>query len=91
MNSIRTHADLQDVLSLDRAVLYKHSTRCELSISARRHVEQFADNFPVAQVFLVDVLRDRSLSDEVEELLGVRHESPQAILLEGGKAVRHAS
>ncbi|MFQ5530825.1 MAG: bacillithiol system redox-active protein YtxJ [Gemmatimonadota bacterium] len=91
MRTIQAPDDLQDALSANRAILFKHSTRCELSSSARIHVEKFAENFPAADIFVVDVIRDRRLSNEVESRLGVRHESPQAILVCGGKAIHQAS
>lgn len=78
-------------MTADRAILFKHSTRCELSASAWLHIERFEENFPAAPVFIVDVIRHRSVSDEAESRLQVRHESPQAILVEDGQAVQQAS
>ena len=37
------------------------------------------------------VREDRALSLAVAERTGVRHESPQAILLDGGRPIWHAS
>lgn len=37
------------------------------------------------------VIEDRPVSNEIAARLGVKHESPQAILVRGGKAVWHAS
>jgi bacillithiol system protein YtxJ len=39
----------------------------------------------------VDVRRDRAVSRAIEAQTGVRHESPQAIVLRHGKAVWDAS
>ena len=44
-----------------------------------------------AKVFVINVVEHRSLSGEAESRLGVRHETPQVILLENGQAVRDAS
>lgn len=40
---------------------------------------------------VVKVIEDRPVSNEIAARLGVKHESPQAILVRSGKAVWHAS
>lgn len=91
MMRLRTLDELDDALDGPRAIYYKHSPVCGLSLLARRQVARFRDNFPDSTVYLVDVVADRPLSDRLERHLGVRHESPQAILVERGRAVTHAS
>jgi bacillithiol system protein YtxJ len=91
MQTIEATEDLAIMLASERAILFKHSTRCNLSASARRHVEQFVESYPTANVFVINVVEHRSLSGEAESRLGVRHETPQVILLENGQAVRDAS
>jgi bacillithiol system protein YtxJ len=39
----------------------------------------------------VVVQHSRSVSNAIAERTGIRHESPQAILLKGGEVVYHAS
>jgi len=91
MQTIEAIEDLSTMLAGERAILFKHSSRCELSAWARRHVEKFVATCPSANVFVINVIENRSMSSEVENLLGVRHETPQVILVEGGQAVRQAS
>lgn len=91
MKPIPDPETLEAALGRERAILYKHSTRCGLSTLARRQIEEFTEEFPGAEVFLVDVIADRDISDGIERRLGVRHESPQVILVERGKPRRHAS
>jgi len=43
------------------------------------------------EVNLVEIQSARAVSDEIEQKLGVPHESPQVIVLRGGKAVWNAS
>jgi bacillithiol system protein YtxJ len=47
-----------------------------------------APDFPV---FALDVVGQRSLADLITERLGIRHESPQVIMLKEGRPVWHAS
>ena len=73
------------------AVLYKHSPVCGLSMRARRQVRRFLEAHPDLPVYVVDVIRQRELSREIEECTGIRHESPQAIVLRGGDPAWHGS
>lgn len=91
MDRIRTPRELDEALASERALIYKHSSRCELSAVAEREVEAFVENFPDAPVYFIDVIADRMISDSVESRLRLRHESPQVILVEAGDVVLHAS
>ena len=91
MKEIDTTRGLEAALAEDRAILYKHSPVCGLSARARRQIDRFKENFPDAPVFLIDVIAHRSVSNEVESRLGIRHESPQIILVHDGEPVADAS
>lgn len=73
------------------AVLYKHSPRCIVCRRAVGEVENFARSRPQVPVYRIDVLEQRGLSDRVADELDVRHESPQVIVLEGGRPIWSAS
>lgn len=67
-------------------VVFKHSSTCPISAAAYDEMLKLAE--PIA---LVVVQRARGVSREVEKQTGVRHESPQAIVLRNGQAVWSAS
>jgi bacillithiol system protein YtxJ len=67
-------------------VIFKHSLTCPISASAFEQMRRYA-----GEVALVEVQRARSLSNEIEQKLGVRHESPQIIVLRNGQVVWNAS
>ncbi|MGI8918688.1 MAG: bacillithiol system redox-active protein YtxJ [Pyrinomonadaceae bacterium] len=67
-------------------VIFKHSTTCPISAAAYNEMEQLA-----GEVVLVEVQRARELSREIEKQTGIRHESPQVLVLENGKVVWNAS
>ena len=73
-------------------LLFKHSKTCGISCEAldelRTHLEQRA---PGASYTMITVQSHRHVSDEAAARLGVRHETPQAILLRDGKPVWKAS
>jgi bacillithiol system protein YtxJ len=67
-------------------VLFKHSTTCPISSAAYRQMSRVGGD-----VSLVVVQRARDVSSEIEARTGIRHESPQAIVLRHGRAVWSAS
>lgn len=84
-------SDLDDVLSLPIVVLFKHSSACAISGLAMREMYRLAQERPDLPVHLVDVRAARALSAEVADRLGIRHESPQVIVLRDGEPVWHGS
>jgi bacillithiol system protein YtxJ len=73
--------------SRDRpTVIFKHSLTCPISSAAYERMEEFD-----GEVALVEVQRARPLSAEIENRLGVAHESPQVIVLSKQQAVWSAS
>jgi bacillithiol system protein YtxJ len=72
--------------------IFKHSTACGLSDQAHREFRAFLASAPEGfGYYRLDVLEARAASDLVEELAGVRHESPQVLVLWRSRCVWHAS
>jgi bacillithiol system protein YtxJ len=67
-------------------ILFKHSTTCPISAAAYKQMSQVK-----ADVSLIVVQRARDVSSEVAARTGIRHESPQTIVLRNGEAVWSAS
>lgn len=73
-------------------LIFKHSTRCSISAAALGRMERGWARLESENIkpYYLDLLRHRQVSNEVAEVLGVEHESPQAILLMEGQ-VRHVA
>jgi monothiol bacilliredoxin len=67
-------------------VIFKHSLTCPISAAAYEQMAEFD-----GEVALIEVQRARELSAEIENRLGVEHESPQVIVLRNGQVVWNAS
>jgi bacillithiol system protein YtxJ len=93
---------LVDVQSLDAALaesrerpvlLFKHSRYCGVSCEAldelQSHINAGAGGD--AAYKMITVQTHRSVSDAVVDRLGLRHETPQAILIRDGRVVWNAS
>ena len=77
---------LQEESLPDACWVFKHSTACPVSARAADEVQAMDSELPV---YWVNVREQRDLSNWMAARYGVRHESPQLILLRGG-AVRRA-
>ena len=67
-------------------VIFKHSLTCPISAAAYDQMSRYA-----GEVALIEVQVARQLSNEVENRLGVPHESPQVIVLNKGQVAWNAS
>ena len=92
---------LSDLDMLDAAIdesrerpvlLFKHSRTCGISAEALDELRSHLERGPIAAAYkVITVQSHRRISDEVADRLGVRHETPQAILLRDGRPVWKAS
>lgn len=82
---------LQELVSAPGKVfIYKHSTRCSVSLFAMKRLLLVAPAADETWVY-VDVVGQRPISMALAEALDVWHESPQLILLKDGKVLDHTS
>lgn len=74
-------------LSKTRAqVIFKHSTRCSVSSMAKNRLERYEQ--PVSTDFyFLDLIKFRSLSNQVATDFSVHHESPQVLLIKNTACV----
>ncbi|TNE53421.1 MAG: bacillithiol system redox-active protein YtxJ [Bacteroidetes bacterium] len=73
------------------ALIFKHSTRCGISSMALSRFESEFQEKEELPIYMLDLLNHRSLSNLVAELSGVRHESPQVLVLHHKELVYQAS
>lgn len=72
-------------------IIFKHSTRCEISAIAKYRLEMDWDLDEKCDAWYLDLIQYRDVSDLIAESLSVFHESPQVILVLNGEAVHDAS
>ena len=72
--------------------IFKHSTRCGIS---RMVMNQFVSNYVInekdADLYFLDLLNYRDVSNEVGHKFQIMHESPQMLVIKNGAVVGHAS
>ncbi len=84
MRPVRDEQELEGAFGEPWALVFKHSTRCPVSTAAWREVVRFREQHPEAPVYVLHVVEQRALSNALAARTGIRHESPQAILLADG-------
>ena len=82
----KSFEDLTDRSRERPVVIFKHSLTCPISSAAYAQMEEFS-----GEVALVEVQLARALSAEIENRLGVEHQSPQVIVLSKGQVAWNAS
>ena len=90
--------DVQQLALIDKKsatktqVLFKHSTRCGIS---RMVMNQFVDAYNLTEkdfdLYYLDLLNHRDVSNEIGYKFQVMHESPQLLIVKNGTVVTHAS
>ena len=80
----------QQILALSNehpVVVLKHSTTCPISAAAYREFTSEA----LQNAYLVKVIENRDVSNEIAKDLQVQHASPQVIVIQNGQATWQAT
>jgi bacillithiol system protein YtxJ len=67
-----------------KKLLFKHSTTCPISAKAHEEFQAYAQGADTPAA-IVHVIEDRPVSNQIAEDFGIKHESPQIFLLDGGE------
>ena len=93
--SLITLDDLDRALAssqIQPIVLFKHSLSCGTSAMAYEDMEGLlADDGVTASIYVIPVQTARAVSSAIAERFGVRHESPQVLIVHQGTVVWHGS
>ena len=86
---LNDHNQLQQLVESSHEkpqVIFKHSTRCSISIMAKNRLERV--EFPEQiQFHYLDLLQYRDISNKIAEQFGVYHQSPQILLIKNGECI----
>src|SRR5690606_25312000 len=67
-------------------LIFKHSTSCNISADALEELKQLDYDG-----WYLDLLTYRPISNKIAELFEIKHQSPQVILIDQGKAIFNES
>lgn len=93
--NIEKEEDLEKAIELSyqhKIAIFKHSTSCFISRTVLKNFEKEVDGSDKKpELYFLDLLAHRPISNKIAEDLGIRHESPQLIVIENGKPINSAS
>jgi len=70
------------------SIIFKHSTRCSISMMVKKRFELDWDKLPEdLNIYFLDLIQNRELSNAIASNFMVPHESPQLLLIENGECV----
>jgi bacillithiol system protein YtxJ len=70
------------------SLIFKHSTRCSISMMAKRRFEMDMDKLPADMtLYFLDLIKYRDISAQVAQDFHVYHESPQMLLIKDGECI----
>ena len=76
----------------DFIVLFKHSNKCIISRMVLKQFEfQYDYNISNVKYYLIDVIKNREVSNEIAYIYNINHESPQLIVIKNGELVHNSS
>ena len=87
--NITTPQQIDDIkAATGYSIIFKHSTRCPISMMAKRKFELDEKLFDgTTPLYFLDLIKFRDLSKAVAETFNVQHESPQLLLIKDGECV----
>jgi monothiol bacilliredoxin len=70
------------------SIIFKHSSRCSISLMAKRRLELDGDHLPEnLPVYFLDLIKYRDVSNLVAQDFQVHHQSPQLLLIKDGECI----
>lgn len=89
--SLEDYTQIQKVLlQAEPFLVFKHSIRCSISSMVKNRFERDFDCINVQSYFL-DLIKYRSISNQLAVDFNVEHQSPQILLIKNGNCIYHAS
>lgn len=80
LNTIDQLTEIKLHSAIRPQIIFKHSTRCSISSMALSRLER--ESAPEnADFYLLDLLQNRAISNEIAEQFQIHHESPQILVI----------
>ena len=93
-SSMEHLGQIEEIIELSEqmpVIIFKHSTRCSISRMALKNFENEYDLGESVSAYFLDLISFREVSNEIASRFNVAHQSPQLLLIVGGKSVYDVS
>lgn len=92
LNDLQQLKHIENKSATKTQVIFKHSTRCGISSMVMR---QFVSSYQLTEkdldLYYLDLLDYRAISNEVANKFQIMHQSPQLLVIKNGVVVAHDS
>lgn len=92
LHSVEQLTEIEEKSAHKTQLIFKHSTRCGIS---RMVLNRFEKKFDTANnhldIYFLDLLNHRDISNTIANKFNVVHESPQVLVIKNGNVAAHAS
>ena len=90
--SLKDSKQLEEIIAESKVkpvLIYKHSTRCNISRTAFDRLDRKWDAVAVGAIrrYFLDLISFREISNRIAEIFQVEHHSPQILVISDGKSV----
>lgn len=93
--TLSTPEELESAIARSSAlpiVIFKHSPSCGISAQALESISEWlSGGVQAAEFYVLPVQASRPLSQALAQRFGIRHESPQVMVIDRGHVVWHGS
>ena len=90
-NTIQSEKQIAKIIERSKevpCVIFKHSTSCPISSMAKSRLEMAWDiDGQTVEPYYLDLISFRSISNLIASEFGIRHESPQVLLIKDGVCI----
>lgn len=93
-NHLKDLGQLDEVIQVSMAkqvLIFKHSTTCSISRMSFKNFENEFDLHQDIEIYYLDLLNFRAISNEIASRFEVVHQSPQILLIKNGVSVYNTS
>jgi bacillithiol system protein YtxJ len=92
LNDLKQIDYIKQKSAVKTQVIFKHSTRCGISSMVQRQfISEYNFSEKELDLYYLDLLSYRQISDEVGYAFQLLHQSPQLLVIKNGELVAHAS
>ena len=90
LTTIEQFKELLNLSSKNNLIIYKHSSACPVSHAAQARILNLLQEKPLI-IYEILVIEDRPLSNYIAEVLSIKHQSPQILLIKNQECFWNAS
>ena len=93
INQLTVLDEIKEQSKTQKVLIFKHSTTCSISSMSLSRLERSWSETEMTKIkpYYLDLLKYRDISNKIAQEFGIKHESPQVLIIENGKCIYNDS